>query len=542
MRAFLKAKPNIFSVVTVIATLLVLIPISNLFTNIFTETSETWVHIRTHLLSEYIVNSILLLLLTGVLAVVLGFVNAYIVTFYEFPYRKMISRLLVLPLALPSYIAAYTYADMFSYTGTISVFFRSIGVNHYFDIMSLPGAAFIFAFTLYPYVYLTVKGSLANNSSLYIENAKLLGVKPLQILKDITIPLTRPALIGGTLLVLLETLNDLGVVQYFGVRVMSYAIFDAWFRLRDLPSAIKISGIALLIVFALITLERLSRGRKQYTTNVKSRPIKRIQLQGKKKVAVYLFTGITLLVGFFVPVLEMMSNAVLTYQEVFDVEFLYIVLNTLSISIVVTTIIVFLAVMISNYSRLGQSKFKTVLLRVTSIGYAIPGAVIAVSVLIFFVDLDHALVGIYKLFDPDSRTLLLSSSLTMLGFAYIFRFLTIGFNTVESTYAKIGVRYTEASYSLGHSKWKTLWNIDLPLIKEGLIGALIIVFIDVIKELPLSLILRPTNYDTIATKVYTYASDEMIQEASGPSLVIVLICTILVFVVTRSRKEGKYVR
>ena len=221
---------------------------------------------------------------------------------------------------------------------------------------------------------------------------------------------------------------------------------------------------------------------------------------------------------------------------------IYIIINTVTISLFATVLTVFISVMIINYSRLSNSKLTRAVLRITSIGYAIPGAVIAVSVLIFFVDVDNLLYPIYKLIDGDSKKLILTTSLAMLTFAYVIRFLTISFNSVESIYDKVGIKYTEAAYTLKSSKLRTLFKVDIPLIKEGLIAAFIIVFIDVIKELPLTLILRPTNYDTIATRVYTYANDEMIQEASGPALIIILICTLMIYYVTHRKRGGKNVR
>ena len=216
---------------------------------------------------------------------------------------------------------------------------------------------------------------------------------------------------------------------------------------------------------------------------------------------------------------------------------IFIIINTISISVFSTLITVFIALMIANFSRTSKSKYKHIILKITNLGYAIPGAIIAVTVITFFVDADHLLRPIYDFFNTDKK-LILTTSLTILVFAYTLRFLTIAFNSVEASYDKIGIKYTEASYTLKKSKLSTLLKVDIPLIKGGLISAFIIVYIDVIKELPLTLILRPTNYDTIATKIYTYASDEMIQEASGPSLLLILISTIMIYVLTH-RKRGK---
>lgn len=531
-----KRQTNVFSVVTIIVSTIVVLTISTLILPLFEPASATWIHIKTHLLFEYISNSIWLLLLTGSFSVIVGFTNAYIVTFYEFPLRKLFDWLLIVPLAIPSYIVAYVYGDLFSYTGRISQLLRQLGIHTVIDIFSLPGASIIFAATLYPYIYMPLKSAMKNQSAIYIENAKLLRASPFRILKDIIIPLSRPALVGGTFLVLLETLNDYGVVRYFGVRVFSFAIFDAWFRLSDLQSAIRISSITMLIVITLIVGEKLLRGRRQYHMSVKPTPISRQSLTWRGKLLSYSMMGLTLLIGFGIPVLTMFRYFIDTYHIILDIEMLYLVINTVSIAITTTFIIVFIAIFLVNFNRFTKRPWKLVLLRITTIGYAIPGAVIAVSVLLLFVGVDRTLYPIYEWFNPETNRLVLTSSLLMLGFAYVIRFQTIGYNMVEASYARLGDTFTEASYTFGKGKLKTLFSIDIPLLKEGLIGAAIIVFIDVIKELPLTLILRPTNYDTLATKVYTYANDEMIQEASGPSLLIILLCAISIYLLTHKKK------
>ena len=537
----LKGRVNIFTVVTIVAAILILLPLSNVFTNIFTKPTTEWVHIRTHLLAEYIKNTVLLILLTATMSSVLGFISAYFVTFYDFVGRKLFSWIMVLPLAIPSYILAFTYSDMFSYTGSISRFLRKLGMNEPIDVMSLFGAAVIFSLTLYPYVYLTVKSSLQKNSSIYIENAKMLNASKAKIFTKITLPLTRPAIVAGTLLVILETLNDFGVVKYYGVRVFSFAIFDAWYRLNSIQSAMRLSGILMLIVFLVIIVEKLLRGKRRFTSSVKSPPIVRQKLSKKKQGVVITILSIIFLISFFIPMIEMLFNFFDTYHIILELEMIYIIINTVTLTLVATALTIFIALMIANFNRTSKAKYKAPLLKITNLGYSIPGAIIAVTVIIFFVDVDHLLRPVYELFNFDKR-LVLTTSIAILLFAYILRFLTIGFNNIESTYDKIGTKYTEASYTLRKSKMKTLLKVDIPLIKGGMISAFIIVFIDVIKELPLTLILRPTNYDTIATRIYTYASDEMIQEASGPSLLLILISCIMIYALTHRKRGGSHVR
>jgi len=535
---------NVFSVTSILAAFFIVLPLFNILLELFTAPSSAWLHIREHLLAGYVINTIILIVAVGVFSGIIGTFSAYVVTRFEFKGRKVLSWFLILPLAMPSYIAAYVYADMTSYTGTFSRFMRSLHIPLSIDIMSMPGAIFIFVLTLYPYVYLMVKGALSKQSASFIENARLLGASKVRILVTVVLPLLRPAMIAGMLLVVLETLNDYGVVAYFNIRVFSFAIFDAWFRLGDIVSAIRLSAILMIIVFAVVFIERMIRGKRRYTIHIKTKPIERVYLKGYKKIVLPAILWVIMAFAFFVPVAQLLWYATKTYPLLFDLNFIYLVINSLSVALTATFLIVFIALMLANFNRGRQSSFKKSLLKITNLGYAIPGAVIAVAVLVFFIDADTTFYSIYHWFNEDSPRLLMTSSLLMLIFAYVLRFMAIGYNSIEASYDKIGEKFTEAAYLLKTSKLKTLLSIDLPLIKSGLISAAIIVFIDVIKELPLTLILRPTNYETLASQVYKFAREEMLQEAAIPSLVMISLSSLAIYIFTHRKKKGvvKHVR
>ncbi len=536
--AVIKPRLHIFSIISIIASLLIILPLLQIVFGLFTPASDAWIHIRTHLLRGYLFNTMILIIAVAILSTSIGLFTAFVVTRFEFKGRQLLSWTLILPLAIPSYIAAYIYVDMMSYTGTFSRFFRAIfNAEHGINIMNMPGAILLFSLTLYPYVYMFSKSALEKQSASYEENARLLGAYKFRIFWRVILPLLRPALVAGTLLVVLETLNDYGVVEYLNIRVFSFAIFDAWFRLGDTAAAIRLSGVLMLVVFVIIFIERVLRGKKRYYMHVKNRPIKRVSLRGFRRVV---YPGVLLLIlsfGFLFPVLQLLYYARLTFFDVMNMAFVYLVINSVSIALMATLIIVFLAVMLANFGRKHDHILKRGLLKITNLGYAIPGAVIAIAVMLFFIDIDHRLYPIYRFFNPETRRLILTSSLLMLLFAYVLRFMAIGFNAIEAAYDKIGMKFTEASYSLKQTKLKTLLKVDVPLIQGGLVTAFIIVFIDVIKELPLTLILRPTNYDTLASSVYRYAREEMIQESAVPSLVIIVIASILIYWLTHRKKK-----
>jgi iron(III) transport system permease protein len=529
----LKSHIHVFSLVSVLAGVLLIVPFIATFTEAFGGDLSAWNHIREHLLYDTIINTIILVGFVALFSSAIGFYSAYVVERYSFKGRTFFKWGLMLPLALPSYIAAYVYADMLSYTGTVTRFLNGFGVNHGLNVMTLPGAIFIFTFTLFPYAYMLTRASIARQDASVLESATLLNAGPLRTLFKITLPLARPALVAGTFLVVLETLNDYGVVSYFNVRVFSFAIFDAWFRLGDTLAAIRLSYYLLGLVFILIMIERLLRGRRAYTST-SYRPIRRTTLSSHAKRWVPLSLSLIMALGFFIPVLQLLYYAWLTIAGGLSVEILYISLNAISIALVTTVITVAIALMIVNFNRGKASLFKRAILRLTTLGYAIPGAVIAIAVMLFFIDIDRFSAP-YR----EGPTLFLTASLLMLGFAYVLRFMAIAFGSLESAYAKTGEKYTEVSYTLGRSRLYTLLFVDVPLIKGGLISAAIIVFIDIFKELPLTLILRPTNYDTLATMAHRYAREEMIQEASMPSLIMIAIASVLVYLLTHRVKKGR---
>ncbi|MFU8792405.1 MAG: ABC transporter permease [Acholeplasmataceae bacterium] len=537
----IKKHVDIFQVLSIVIGLLIIIPLINIGIQVFEPRSETWLHIRTYLLSEYIFNTVILIIGVAIISSLFGLFLAYAVVRYDFKSKGILRWMLILPLALPSYIAAYVYADMISYTGTIARMLKMIGFEVSLNMMHMGGAIFIFVFTLFPYVYVLTMSALVNQSASYLESATSLGASRTKAFFTVTLPLIRPALVAGVLLTVLETLNDYGVVSYFNVRVFSFAIFNAWFNLNDISSAIRLSAYLMGIVLIIILVERALRGKKRYHMHVKTRPIKSIQIKGFKLWFVLIVAWGTLAVGFIIPVLQLIWYATLTIRQTLTIELLYVTLNTLTISATAAFMVVAFAIILANFNRLKPNTIKKSWLRLTNLGYAIPGAVIAIAVHVFFISLDRTLYPVYRLFNQNTPVLVLSLSLVMLTFAYMLRFMAIGYNSIESSYDKIGKQFTEAGYVLNSSKINALFRIDMPLLKSGIISAFILVFIDIIKELPLTLILRPPNYNTLATMVYVYASDEMIQESSLAALILIMISAVFIYIFTHSKKKGKHV-
>jgi iron(III) transport system permease protein len=541
-RRMLKQNMNGWVAISFIGIAFVLLPNFFIGASLFQETNENWQHIKEYMLQDYIWNTLQMAFSTAIGTIFLGVTLAWLVAAYTFPFKKFFRWALVLPLAIPSYIAAYTYSGMMSYTGGVQLFFRNtLELNldqSYFDIMSMKGAIFIFSMTLFPYVYIITKSFLENQSASLIENARLLGKNQWQIFYQVVLPISRAAIVGGASLVILEVLNDYGVSNYFGIQTFSTAIFQTWFGMYDVASAIRLAAILMAGVIAFLIIERLLRNRQKFTiTTSKTRSLTPIPLKGWKGALAFLYCFVIFAFSFAIPVIQMIFWAFLSYDRIVKTEFMQLAQNTLFVGLVATTIIIFLSIVIGNVCRIQRNAFSNGLTRLVSIGYSIPGAVLAIGVLTFFLALDNGLESFYALIGTK-RELVLSLSIMMLIFAYVIRYLAVGFNSIEAGFEKVGTTYYEASRMLGYGMTKTFFKIDLPLMKGSIISGFILTFIDIIKELPLTLILRPFNFDTLATKTHQFAGDERIYEASIPALCIISISMISVYIFNRLDKKG----
>ncbi|MBC2580487.1 iron ABC transporter permease [Clostridium sp. DJ247] len=500
--------------------------------------NENWYHIKTFLLKDYIINTIKIVSITGFFTMIIGTTLAWLIAAYEFPFRKFFKWALILPLTIPPYIAAYTYNGIFNYTGVVQKFFRNVmkmNVNpEYFDIMSIKGVVFIFTIFLFPYVYMITRSFLEKQSAALIENARLLGRGSGDIFIHVILPVSRGAIVGGTSLVLLEVLNDYGVVSYFGVQTFSTAIFKTWFSMGDTSTAVKLASMLMFIVFIVLILEKWLRGRKKYSyTTAKVRSILRIKLKGIKAAGAFLYCFTILSAGFILPLMQLSHWSLLSYKKILNIKFVGLMFNSVWLAVIASLLVISMSVVIANFCRMNSNWISKAFSKASILGYSIPGAVIAIGVILFFISVDRKMVWLYKAIDPNSKTLILSTSILMLVFAYTIRFLAVGYQSVESGFDKIGMKFFEASRTLGYSVTKTFFKVDLPMMKPALISAFALVFVDIVKELPLTLILRPFNFNTLATKTYEYASDEMIHEASIAALIIILVSIASVYLLYR---------
>ncbi len=521
----LQRDTNLWTIVTLVLVLFIAFPIGAVFINLFAGPGETWDHVVTYLLPNYITNSVSIAIGCSVLTLSIGVTSAWIVSRYEFPYRKTLEWLLIVPLAIPSYITAYAYAGIFDYGGSLTILARFFDRTRdgKLDIMNIYGLIMILSLSLYPYVYVSARAVFLTQMSNLIEASKVLGVSEFKTFFKVVLPLGRPAIIGGLILVIMEVLNDYGAAKYYGVSTFTTGIFRSWFALEEPETAIYLSAILMVLVFGLMSIERIQRRKKGYQNDSKNTTtVSRKRLSKLQQYGLCIGVGIPVFLGFIIPVGQLIYWVILTLEDTVFTSFITVALQSLGIAAAAafgTVIIVILLIYSTRWSVLKPIQRVS---RISILGYAIPGAVIAVGVMIPTLALDKWLNRSLKTMFSLNIGLLINGTVIGLMYAYMVRFLAVAYNPVESNAIKIGSRISESSLLLGVNRWRTFFKIDLPLIQKGVWSGMLLVFVDIMKELPLTLILKPYGVTTLAVKAYEYASDEMIAEAALPSLCIIL--------------------
>ncbi|MDN5216201.1 iron ABC transporter permease [Fulvivirgaceae bacterium BMA12] len=534
--AFSKIRFNSWTIYLVIIVLAIAIPLLSIFFGLFKGPGDSWNHIQNTVLFNYVTNSLMLTIGIGALTILTGVSTAWFVSTCEFPGRKFFEWALILPLAIPSYIIAYTYAGIFDFAGPLQILYRRWFPDQpfTFDIMNIYGVIILLSFVLYPYVYATARAAFINQSAAIIESGRVLGCSPWKIFYKLVLPLSRPAIIAGVSLVIMEVLNDYGAVKYFGVPTFTTGIFRAWFSLGDVQSAIFLSALLMGFVLLFLGLEQIQRGGRKYDQITgASNSLARFQLQGIKRLAVCIVCLTPLLLGFVVPVLQLGFWSFKTFRSVMGQEFWQMILNSFSVAGITALLSVLVALILAYAVKLNGGYFAAIMTKVANIGYAIPGAVIAVGIMIPVLSIDKFLIKGLERLTGNSLGLIISGSLFMLIFAYLVRFLVVAFNPTEEGFKKIGWQLTEAARTLGFGPFKCLVKINIPLMKGALLSGALLVFVDVLKELPLTLILRPFNFHTLATKAFELASDEMVAESANAALIIVLTGIIPIIVLSK---------
>ena len=541
---------RLLTLAAVLVAMLAAVPIAAVFFSLTDwSTGATWAHLSSTVLPEYVGNTVILCIGVGIGVASIGVTTAWLTVMHDFPGRRIFEWALILPLAVPAYVMAYVYTDFLQFVGPLQSALRGAfgwGPGDYWfpDVRTVGGAVGMFAFVFYPYVYMLARTAFLERASGAMEAGRSLGLGPWACFFRVSLPMARPAIVAGTALALMETLADFGTVAYFGVQTFTTGIYRAWFSLGDRIAAAQLSAMLLSFVVLVLVFERLSRRRARFEdTSRQRRPNFGRRLSPLAGWVACVACLMPLAFGFLLPAALLLHMAFTDGDAQFGPRFLTLARNSFSLATVTAVCGVALALLLGYANRLAGVPITRVLNRVVGLGYAVPGTVIAVGVLIPVTQLDNWLAALLKAQFGESPGLLLTGGMFALVYAYLTRFLSVALATVDSGLARITPSMDEAALSLGAGIGRSLRRVHVPMLRGSLLTAGLMVFVDVMKELPATLVMRPFNLDTLATQAYNLASDERLAEASTAALTIVAVGLVPVIVlsaqIARQRRSGR---
>ncbi|MBJ7552313.1 ABC transporter permease [Marinomonas ostreistagni] len=534
-----RSRVSLLKISAIFIALVLAVPVFVIAINIFLGGSGVWQHLYNTLLFDYVSNSLLLMLGVTFGTLVMGVPAAWLTSVCEFRGRSLFSWALLLPLAMPAYIIAYTYTGLFDFAGPIQTFIRDttgLGYGEYwfFEMRSLGGAITMLSLVLYPYVYLMSRAAFLEQSANTLEVCRTLGYSAPQAFVRLALPMARPAIVAGVTLAMMETLADYGTVQYFGVTTFTTGIMRTFYGFGDLAAASQLAGILLLFVAVLIFTERYSRRKISYhASGLRKASQRKVELRGGYGLAAWFACALPVIAGFMIPA------GVLLYWAVFEAEtvgwdFIQLSWNSLYLAALAALIAVSLALVLAYAGRLHPTKGVQTAIVTSGMGYALPGTIIAIGVIVPLAWIDHRIIDWFKYAFDQKVGLFFSGTIIALLLAYTVRFMAVSLGSVQSGLGKVKPSMDMAGRSLGCSPAQVLRRIHVPLLQSSVLTALLIVFVDVLKELPATLILRPFNFNTLAVRAFELASDERLVDAAPASLMIVVVGLLPVILLSRS--------
>ncbi len=524
-------------------TLLACLPVLALVWTALQGNSEIWQHLIRYVIPPTLVETSVLLLGVGVLTILIGTGSAWIVTAYQFRGRAFLDWALLLPLAVPTYIIAYSYIDILHPIGPVQSLLRDgLGLDMqqfwFPNIRSVWGGIFLLSFVLYPYVYLSTRAMFLMQSASLIEVARSLGLKPNQVFLRVAMPLARPAIAVGTSLVLMETINDIGATEFLGIRTLTLSIYSTWINQSDLASAAQIAIFMLMIITFLVIVERLGRRKQRYMNSAqRSRLMPAQPVTGSRALTLFVLGLIPVTIGFLIPFSHLLVESYKRIQYAgFSEYLLQASINTLTLASIATFITILVGFFIVSAARFSRTTWFS---RISSLGYAIPGTVLAIGLMLSLGALDHAVADFFEFqLGISTGLLFLGTSFTLI-YVYAVRFLAISIGSIESGYNRIHAVLDDAARNLGQNKRGILWRVHFPLLRPAIISAALLIFVDCMKELPATLLLRPLNMETLATQLYAEASRGTYEDGAIAALLIVLVGLIPVILLARMSKNSR---
>jgi iron(III) transport system permease protein len=507
---------------------------------------DIWSHLMATVLPRYVRTTLLLVLGVGIATVIVGVATAWLVTLCRFPGRKIFEWALLLPLAMPAYVVAYVYTDLLEYAGPVQAMLRDIFAwtsrrQYWFpEIRSLGGAVAMLTLVLYPYVYLLARAAFLEQSVCVLEVSRTLGRGPWASFFRVALPLARPAIVVGVSLVMMEALNDFGTVQHFAISTLTAGVYDVWLNMSSTSGAAQLSLVMLAFVLVLLTMEKLARrGRRFHHTTGRYRRLPRYRLGGVRAGLAGLVCALPIVLGFVVPAAVLVVYSARLALDSFDDRLPEYLLNSLTLSATAALLAVAVGLLLAYAARIGRGPVIAAATRFAGIGYALPGAVLAVGVVVPFAAFDNNLDRAMRDAFGVSTGLLLSGTLAALTFGFTVRFLALSLGACEAGLAKVTPGMDAAARSLGLGPRRMLTRVHLPIIKTSLLTAAILVFVDGMKELPMTVLLRPFNFETLATHVYRYASHEQFEQSAAGALAIVVFGMLPVVLLSKTIRRGR---
>ena len=526
--------------------LLVLLPLASLVGIAAEGDAEIWPHLIANVLPASLVDTLALLIGVGLAAGSMGIATAWLVTAHRFPGRSALVWLLPLPLALPTYITAYIYVEIFDSAGLVQMALRdAVGwksrAEYWFpEIRSLPGCILVMSVVLYPYVYIAARAMFLTQGASMLEVARTLGADRFKLFRVIAIPLARPAVAVGLSLALLEVLNDIGASEYLGVRTLTVSVYTTWLNRGSLPGAAQIACVMLALVVALILIERHGRRDRRYASSAKrSRVAQPAPLFGRRAWIAAILCALPVVLGFILPTAFLLRAALRGgLADQLDATFLAPLLTTIGLSMLATLAVLVLAILLVSASRLAKTPLTRGALFLAGLGYAIPGTVLALGLMTPLIGLDTLIGSLWRSLTGERVGLVLMGAAAGIVIAYMIRFLPIATGSLSAGLDRVSPGLEDAARTLGASRRDLVWRIQLPLMRPAIASAALLVFVDCIKELPATLLLRPLNTETLATLVYGHASRGAFEAGALASLVIVLVGLIPVIQLVRTAEAG----
>ncbi len=519
----------------------VLAPIVSLIMLALGDAGDVWPHLVRTVLPRAVVTTAQMMLGVGILTVLIGVSTAWLVTMCRFPGRRFFQWALLVPLAIPTYIVAYTSVELLDYTGpaqsVIRWLFGFTSARDYWfpEIRSLGGAIVVMSLVLYPYVYLTTRATFMLQSACSLDVSRTLGAGPMRLFFTVALPLARPAIVVGATLAMMECLNDIGAVEFFGVKTLTFSVYDTWLNRSSLAGAAQISSVMLVVVLLLLWLERHGRRNQRYhVTTRRYQALPSYWLQGWRSWAAIITCSLPILLGFILPTMVFLRSSFYHWEDNLSAEFVQACFNSLGLALAAALLTASIGTALAYLARIQDKGYVIVITRLSSIGYAVPGTVLAVGILIPVAMLDNWIASTLKSwFGIAAGLILLSSGVAML-YAYCVRFMAMSYGAGETGLQRISTNMEAAARTLGRTPFQTLVSIDLPLIRPALVSGALLVFVDVMKELPATILLRPFNFDTLATLVYGQASLEAFEKGSLAALAIVAVGIVPVILLSRT--------